>query len=530
MSNKHAPHAYKLSVNLHKLSRSVSTSLPLFTVIFTASGYYLSEQLNYPLAKYLYIPTVFFLCLTLVAQFYRHISHHAILRNFGILGQGRYILESIGPELRQYLFASDVEERPFNRAERSEVYRKSRGVDSASSFGSLMDFNAEEIKIRHSMYPLETKDLDPYSLTFGSQRGIKNTYTINRPFLISAMSYGTLGENAVRTFARGAKLAGIPMNTGEGGYPKYHLEEGCDLIFQMGTAKFGVRNEDGTLDEEKLKEITDKPTVKMLEIKFSQGAKPGKGGLLPKEKITDEIAELRGVPKGKDVISPTHHSECRDAATTVAFIKRIQEITGIPVGIKMCVGSFRQFHEFVREMKSQNVFPDYIAVDGSEGGTGAAPRAFLDGYGVPLYPGLHGVNTILKKEGVRDRLNLIGAGKLVNPSRQMVALSLGAQAIYSARGFMLAIGCIQALQCGNNSCPIGITTHDPHLTRGLEPGHRAPRVKNYVDSLEHDFYEMRAATGCKSINELSTYNLFIPSDTTLAAWTGERKKDMLLNT
>ena len=499
----------KTSIDLFKMARFTNLVIPVLTVVFFLGGYFLSF--------YLHFFTVFFLFLTIINFFYRHVQKtHALLRNFGIMGQARYMMESIGPELRQYFFASDTEERPFNREERSEVYRKAKGIDSASSFGSQKMFDATEIKIRHSMYPTAKDKLKPYSVTFGEERGIENKHMFTRPIAISAMSYGALGQNAVRSLARGAKAAGISMNTGEGGYPKYHLMEGCDLIFQLGTAKFGVRHEDGTLDDEKLRKVASEDAIKMIEIKLSQGAKPGKGGLLPKEKITDEISELRGVPKGADVISPTNHVECEDPTTTVQFIKRIQDVSQLPVGIKLCVGCLDEFRSLVVEMKALDIFPDYISVDGAEGGTGAAPKAFMDNYGMPLFPALHGVVTILKEEGVRDRLKVMAAGKLIGPGRQMVAYCLGADAIYSARGFMLTLGCIQALQCGNNTCPVGITTHDPDLQGGIVVADKAKRVENYVENMEHDFYQLLAATGKNSVQELSTSNLYIPSGTTLA--------------
>jgi glutamate synthase domain-containing protein 2 len=461
--------------------------------------------------------TVAFLFLTILNIFYLKVqTAHSLLRNFGLMAQGRYLLESIGPELRQYLFASDTEERPFNRTERAEIYRKAKNIDSASSFGSQKEFDTTEIKIRHSMYPMDHDHLKPYSLTYGEERCIENTYTITKPMIISAMSFGALGKNAVRSLARGAKMAGIPMNTGEGGYPKYHLMEGCDLIFQMGTAKFGMRDEEGCLDDQKLKDLASKEQIKMIEIKFSQGAKPGKGGLLPKEKITKEISELRGVPMGQDVISPPHHKECKDKATTVAFIKRVQEVSGVPVGIKFCVGSFKEIQELVQEMIDQDTFPDYMSIDGSEGGTGAAPKAFMDRVGVPLYPALSGVNKILVKAGVRDRLKLMAAGKLINAGRQMLAFALGAQAIYTARGFMLALGCIQAMQCGKNTCPIGITTHDRALQRGLDIGAKSIRINNYVHNVEHDLMELLSASGQPTFESLTMKNLYVPEDSTLA--------------
>jgi len=498
----------KLVVNLHKLARFTNIAIPLLAGLFFLAGLRISF--------YFHFLTVAFMGLTFLNAFYRFGQKgHSLLRNFGILGQGRYILESLGPELRQYLFSNDTEERPFNRNERSEVYRKAQNINSASSFGSQKNFDSTEVKIRHAMFPIRECDLRPSRVTFGEERACPNAYTLERPFIISAMSFGAIGERAVRTFARGAKQAGILMNTGEGGYPKYHLEEGCDLIFQMGTAKFGVRDDTGRLDDQKLRDLVANETIKMVEIKFSQGAKPGKGGLLPKEKITDEIAALRGVPKGQDVISPPSHVECVDIESAVRFIAHVQEVSRLPVGIKLCMGIPSEFHDLVLEMKRQNAFPDWITIDGSEGGTGAAPKAFMDRVGMPLFPALKRANNILNELGVRDRLKLIASGKLVGPGRQMIAFCLGADVISSARGFMLAAGCIQAMQCSSNTCPVGITTHDPELQRGLDIDLKAVRIKNYVDNLEHDIIELLCSTGCRSIRELSFDHLYVPKDSTL---------------
>jgi len=497
------------SVDLHKISKFTNLAIPALMGLFFLGGHFVSF--------YFHFLTVIFLMLTIVNLFYMYVQKkHAILRNFGILGQARYILESVGPEMRQYLFASDTEERPFSRVERSDIYRKSKGIDSASSFGSQLNFDNSEIKVRHSMYPSDKADIVPFSLTFGEERGIEQTLTIKKPYMISAMSYGALGINAVKALARGAKNAGIAMNTGEGGIPKHHMEEGGNLIFQMGTAKFGVRNEDGTLDDEKLRKLAAEPSIKMIEVKLSQGAKPGKGGLLPKEKISQEISELRGVPRDKDVVSPAHHKECVCKQSTVAFIKHVQDVCELPVGIKLCVGLTTEFRELVEEMILQDSFPDYIAIDGAEGGTGAAPKAFMDGYGMPLMPALYSVNNILTELGVRNRTKIIAAGKLINSSQQFMALALGADAIYSARGFMLALGCIQSMLCGSNTCPVGITTHDPELQRGLVVEDKAKRVVNYVNGLEHDFYEMLAASGIRDAKDINIDQLYIPNDTALA--------------
>lgn len=496
-------------IDLHKISKFVNLAIPVFLVTFLAAGTFVSF--------YFHFLTVAFLFLTIANFFYMNVQkEHVILKNFGLIGQGRYLLESIGPELRQYLFSNDREERPFNREERSEVYRKAKNIDSASSFGSQQSFDSSEIKIRHSMFPTPKDKLKPFQVTYGGARGLETAYTITRPIMISAMSFGALGAHAVRSLARGAKQAGIPMNTGEGGYPKYHLMEDCDLIFQMGTAKFGVRTEDGLLDDAKLAQIAAKPQVKMIEIKFSQGAKPGKGGLLPKEKITDEIAELRGVSKEHDIVSPPFHPECDTVENTVKFIKRVQDVSGIPTGFKLCLGNVGEFEALVVEMKRQEVYPDFITVDGAEGGTGAAPKAFLDGVGMPLAIGLHSVNECLKRHDIRDKIKLNASGKLISPARQMMAFALGADAIYSARGFMLSLGCIQALQCGNNTCPIGITTHDPELQKGLVIESRAPRIANYVHHIEHDLEELLRATGCSSFSELNAEHLYIPSNTVLS--------------
>ena len=494
----------KLSVNLEKLSGTLNNALYVFTVGF----FFLGHTLSF----YFHFATVTFFLLTLLNIYLLHIQRSStLLSNFGLLAQVRYLLESVGPEFRQYLYMSDTEERPFNRIERGEIYRKAKNVDSTLSFGSLNNFDRREIKLRHSLYPLNKSDLKPFSLTFGEERGSSNPYTITRPIIVSAMSYGALSQPAVQALARGAKKAGIPMNTGEGGHPKHHLIESCDLIFQMGTAKFGVRREDGTLDDDKLEQLCRLKPVKMVEIKMSQGAKPGKGGILPKEKITEEISQLRGVPMGSDVISPPGHYECTTAQKTVGFIQKVQEISQLPVGMKLCLGRSTELEELLREMKRQNIHPDYMVVDGSEGGTGAAPRPFMDDLGVPLLNALPEFQQLLQETGLRDQLKLIASGKLINAGRQLTAISLGADAIATARGFMLALGCIQALHCNTNRCPVGITTHDPRLNRGLDIEDKSERVRHYVENLWRDHQEMLASLGKREHRELGRDNLFIPA-------------------
>jgi glutamate synthase domain-containing protein 2 len=495
--------AVSLAVDLERLSKVANITLPLVAL----GSFFLGHVTSF----YFHFATVPLLMLTGLNFHYRHIQKdHALLANFGFMALMRYVFESVGPEFRQYLFMSDTEERPFNRVERSDVYRKAKGVDSSSAFGSQLEFDGTEYKLLHSMFPAPKKELEPFALTIGNE-STGGTYTLHKPLMISAMSFGALGQRAVRALTRGAKRAGIAVNTGEGGYPKYHLMEGADLIFQMGTAKFGVRNDDASLNDEKLAHLAAQESVKMIEIKFSQGAKPGKGGLLPKEKITEEISELRGVPMGRDVISPPFHMECTDVDKTVSFIGRVQEVSALPVGIKFCFGRDGEFLALLEAMKRQSVFPSYIALDGAEGGTGAAPKAFMDDFGMPILQALPRAHQLLVEAGVRDRLRLFCAGKLINSGRQMMALSLGADAVYSARGFMLALGCIQALHCNNNSCPVGITTHDPLLQQGLDIELKSERVFQYVHHLEHDWYELLAAMGHRRFTDLSPANLLLPS-------------------
>ncbi len=486
------------------MAKVANRALPTLALFFGVLGYFVTFYFHFLTVGFIVLS--FFNFYLLAGQ-----KTHTLLHNYGILAQLRYILESIGPEFRQYLFSNDTEERPFSRVERSDVYRKAKGIDSSAAFGTQKEYDSGEIKIRHSLFPVDHADIEPFALKFGEERGIKNIHTINKPIMISAMSYGALGQNAVRALARGARKSQITMNTGEGGYPKYHLMEECELIFQMGTAKFGVRNDDGSLNDQKLAELSQNPFIKMVEIKLSQGAKPGKGGLLPKEKITEEIAYLRGVPMGRDVISPAHHLECVDPNSTIAFIRRVQEVSQLPVGIKLCYGQREEMRSILLEMKKQNIFPDYISIDGGEGGTGAAPKGFMDDVGVPLFAALPAMRKFIAEFEIEGRFKLICAGKLINPAKQFMALSMGANACYSARGFLLALGCIQALQCNKNTCPVGITTHQAHLQGGLDIEFKSDRIYNYVKALEHEHIELLGAIGKRRYSDLNPSNLFMPT-------------------
>ena len=496
----------RISLNLEKISRIINGGFLILLLLTGGLAFWGNLPWGWGLFFILLPVNVF-------NGYYLYIQRrHALLANFGVLAFFRYFVESIGPEFRQYLYSSDTEEKPFNRIERADVYKKAKNQEKSSAFGSLLDFeNRKSFKLKHSLYPLRLSEVEPFRVVFGEERGIQNTYTLGKAVMIGAMSYGALGLKAVLALSRGAKKAGIPLNTGEGGYPKYHLREGADLIFQIGTAKFGVRKEDGSLDPELLARLARLKPVKMIEIKFSQGAKPGKGGLLPKEKITPEIAELRKVPPGRDVVSPPGHKECVSAESTVRFIRRIQEITSLPVGIKFCLGSLRETAGLLQEMKKQNSHPDFVSIDGSEGGTGAAPKTFMDDIGYPLFEALKKWNQLLKDQGLYPPpFKVIGAGKLIGAGRQMMALCMGADAIYTARGFMLALGCIQALRCNNNSCPVGITTHSPRLQHGLDVEEKSERVKNYALNLHHHHQELLAGMGQKRFSRLDQSYLIFP--------------------
>ena len=466
----------------------------LIPVSFLFSWYFFSFQSLFTLSS----------LLLLLFNFYcRHIQKkHTLLANFGVFALLRYFLEGLGPEFRQYLYSSDTEEKPFNRMERREVYIKAKNEGESSAFGSLLDFRNRAYTLKHSFYPTEKKSWEPFSLCFGGERKMKQSYTVSQPLLMGGMSYGSLGKQAVRALARGAKKAGLTMNTGEGGYPKYHLMEGCDLIFQIGTGKYGVRKENGDFDPDKLAALSQKKEIKMIEIKFSQGAKPGKGGFLPKEKITEEIAELRNIPLGKDLYSPPKHKECLSALDTVHFIKQIQEISCLPVGIKFCLGREKEFYDLLSVMKKENSFPDYMALDGSEGGTGAAPKTFMDDLGYDLKSALKIIDKMRQDLEIKNKFKLLCAGKLIHSGGQVMAMALGANAVFTARGFLLALGCIQALRCHTNNCPTGITTHKAKLMKGLDIEKKSERVKNYAQHILKYNYELLGALGLKSFSEL----------------------------
>ncbi|MDP6435801.1 MAG: FMN-binding glutamate synthase family protein [Gammaproteobacteria bacterium] len=415
-------------------------------------------------------------------------TQHAIRRNYPVVGRFRYVFEHLGEFFRQYFFSMDREEMPFNRAERSWAYRAAKGVDTTVAFGSTKDLRpVGTVIFVNCPYPTLDEDAAPTSpVTIGPDS--PKPYTTDRLFHISGMSFGAISKPAVLALSKGARKAGCWMNTGEGGLSSFHLEGGADIVFQIGTAKYGVRNDDGSLNEEKLAAVAAHEQVRMFEIKLSQGAKPGKGGILPGVKVTSQIAEIRGIPQGQDSISPNRHPEISNAGELLDFIDRVRTVTGKPVGFKTVVGTITWLNEICRTIRERGLqsAPDFITVDSGDGGTGAAPMALIDNVGLPGRESLPLVVDSLIRHGLRDRVKVIASGKLINPDRAAAAICAGADFVISARGFMFALGCIQSLQCNKNTCPTGIATHKKNLQRGLVPEDKAERVRRYQQTMEKE--------------------------------------------
>ncbi|MEQ9692558.1 FMN-binding glutamate synthase family protein [Shimia sp. SDUM112013] len=409
----------------------------------------------------------------------------AIRRNYPLIGRFRHLFSELGEFFRQYFFAMDREELPFNRAQRDWVTRSGEGKGNTVAFGSTRNLNVvgTPIFVNDPFPPLDDQFASTEPLLIGP--------TAEKPFLapsifnISGMSYGALSKPAVQALALGAKEAGIWMNTGEGGVSPFHLEGGCDLVYQIGTAKFGVRDEHGNLSDDKLRAVAAHEQIRMFEIKMAQGAKPGKGGILPGEKVTEEIAAIRGLKVGQDGISPNRHREIDNFDHLLDMIQHVREVTGKPVGIKTVVGTeepFRQLFETI-ERRGSEAAPDFITIDGGEGGTGAAPMPLIDLVGMPVREALPLVVNLRDEFRLHDRIRIIASGKLVNPGDVAWALAAGADFVVSARGFMFSLGCIQALKCNKNTCPTGITTHDPRFQKGLVVERKYKRVARYAKSI-----------------------------------------------
>jgi len=409
----------------------------------------------------------------------------AIRRNYPVIGRFRGLFSKLGEFFRQYFFAMDREEMPFNRAQRDWVYHAGKGKGNTVAFGSTRNLSipGTPIFVNACFPPLDDQFATTAPMEIGPTAAVP--YRARSIFNISGMSYGAISRPAVEALSRGAARAGIWLNTGEGGLSPFHLKGGCDLVYQIGTAKYGVCDSEGNLDDEKLRAMGANPYVKMFELKLAQGAKPGKGGILPGEKVNAEIAMIRGIPEGKDSISPNRHREINDFAELLDTVEHIRKVTGKPCGFKTVIGSSDAWTELFELINARGTdcAPDFIAVDGGEGGTGAAPMPLIDLVGMPIREALPRMVDLRDRHGLKERIPIIASGKLVNPSDVAWALCAGADFVTSARGFMFALGCIQALKCNRNTCPTGITTHDPRLQAGLVVEDKFQKVANYARSV-----------------------------------------------
>ena len=431
---------------------------------------------------------------------------HTIRRNFPFVGNFRYLFEAVRPGINQYFIESNTDGMPFSREERSVVYQRAKGTIDTLPFGTQRDVYQENYEwINHSIQPVPALHDEPRVKIGG--RACVRPYLASR-FNVSAMSYGSLSQNAVRALNRGARIGSFYQNTGEGGLTPHHLAEGGDICWQIGTGYFGCRDADGNFSPEKFTKRSTLENVKMIEIKLSQGAKPGHGGILPAAKVSPEISEIRDVPMGKDVISPPWHTAFDSPRGLLEFVARLRDLSGgKPVGFKLCVGKRREFLAVVKAMLETGITPDFITIDGGEGGTGAAPLEFSNHVGTPLNEGLIFVHNSLVGANLRDEIRLIASGKVTTGFALLQKVALGADLCNSARGMLFSLGCIQALKCNTNTCPTGIATQDPALVGGLHVGDKGARVARFHDATVRNFLELMGAAGLRHPSELRPWHV-----------------------
>ncbi|MEN8382405.1 FMN-binding glutamate synthase family protein [Acinetobacter radioresistens] len=434
-------------------------------------------------------------------------NRHSILKNYPIMGHFRYIFEDFRPEIRQYFIESDHDALPFSRVQRSLVYQRAKNENSDKPFGSILDvYQADYRFITHSLAPCSPADPATFRIQIGNEQ-CTQPYSASI-FNISGMSFGSLSANAILALNQGAKMGNFYHDTGEGSISPYHLENGGDLVWQIASGYFGCRTLDGQFDEGKFTKQAQLEQVKMIELKLSQGAKPGHGGILPKHKISEEIALIRGVSRDRDCISPATHSAFRTPIQMMHFLQKLRDLSGgKPVGFKLCIGHPWQFMSIVKAMLETKIVPDFIVVDGSEGGTGAAPIEFSDYIGTPLREGLRFVHNTLVGTGLRDQIKIGAAGKIVSAFDIASTFALGADWVNSGRGFMFAIGCIQAQSCHTNQCPVGVATQDRDRQKALHVSTKAERVFNFHKNTLHALADMIAAAGLRHPSELDAHHL-----------------------
>ncbi len=437
-------------------------------------------------------------------------TRSAIRRNYPVIGRFRTVFSHLGEFFRQYFFALDREEMPFNRAEREWIDHVCEDGSDVVPFGSTKNLDPGTPIFANGLFPALDDDERPIP-DFIIGPNTRNPYKPGSLFNISAMSYGSLSKPAIQALSRGAALSKCFLNTGEGGVSPYHLEGGCDVVYQLGTAKFGARNDDATLNEDKLRKVCENPFIKMVEIKLSQGAKPGKGGILPGNKVTAEIAEIRGIEEGQSALSPNRHVDASNSEELLDLIHRVREVSGRPTGIKLCIGQVGPIIGLLEAIKARGdaSAPDYIVVDGGDGGTGAAPLPLIDNTGLTVRESLPLMDDLLREHGLRERVKIIASGKLVTSADVAWAFCAGADMVNNARGFMFALGCIQALKCDKNTCPTGITTHNPRLQKGLDPANKAVRVHNYIKNIIKEVEIIAHACGVDEPRQLQREHLLI---------------------
>jgi len=429
---------------------------------------------------------------------------HSIISNFPLFGRFRYVMEVLRPKIYQYFIESDTDGTPISRIFRSVVYQRAKQDNSSTPFGTQLDVYQPGYEwINHSLSPLPLNSIKVNDLRVqvGGQ-DCKKPYSASI-FNISAMSYGALSKNAIEALNKGAKLGNFAHNTGEGGISPFHLKHGGDLIWQVGTGYFGCRDENGNFSEELFIQNATLPSIKMIEIKLSQGAKPGHGGILPAAKNTPEIAKIRRVKPYTRVDSPSKHTAFDGPEGLLQFVKKLRDLSGgKPIGFKLCFGIPEEFEDICRAMIKLDILPDYISIDGGEGGTGAAPLEFSNSVGMPLRDGLVFAVDLLNNYGLKNKIKVMVGGKILTGFEIIKYMALGADLCYSARGMMLALGCIQALVCNKNECPTGVATQDPQLMHGLNVEDKYKRIRNYHHSTIESVAELLAAAGIRHTSEL----------------------------
>ncbi len=428
-------------------------------------------------------------------------KRHSLLRIYPVIGRFRYLLESIRREIQQYFVESDTNGVPASREFRSLIYQRAKGDRDTRPFGTIFDVNRDGYEwINHSLAPKDVFNHNP-RVKFGGADCTK-PYDAS-PLNISAMSYGALSKNAIMALNKGAKAGGFAHNTGEGGLSPYHLKYGGDIIWQIGTGYFGCRDEHGNFNKELFEENARQDVVKMIEIKLSQGAKPGHGGILPAIKLTEEIARIRHVPMGQDVVSPAAHSTFSSPQGLLDFVAELRELSGgKPVGFKLCIGQLKEFLGICKAMLKSGVLPDFITVDGGEGGTGAAPAEMTNSVGTPLRDALIFVNSALRGVGLRDKIRIIASGKIFSAFHLLRIIALGADTVNSARGMMFALGCIQSRTCNTDNCPTGVATQNPARYLALDIEDKSRRVTNFQRETIHNLVELLALSGLEDLDQL----------------------------